>query len=306
MEKDIIKAEDPTPVKTIKCLNCGTEFKGNFCPECGQRADTGRFTIRAMFDNIIRTLFSIDGGVWVTIKSLFTRPGDMMTDILDGKRKKYFSPFPMLLFALSLYIIIFTFTGSQKDISDALLAVNEKGNVARQLRDTIPDVKKLIDEDAKDIHKIEYDVELNDEVGKDVEKTIKWCLDFYLNNFTTVFILTIPFYIFSARVCFGRNNRKKYYRGEYCIPIIYSLVIVVFYRCLTSIAFYFSDLVFESMEKFNTAVTIIAFTACFKKMMGFSVIKMAWRSFLLNAFYIMVVFGLALLAIVIYAIIIVV
>ena len=43
---------------TIKCLNCGTEFEGKFCPECGQSAKTGRFTMRFIFENLMEAILS--------------------------------------------------------------------------------------------------------------------------------------------------------------------------------------------------------------------------------------------------------
>lgn len=275
--------------KITKCLNCGTEFNGKFCPECGQRADTERFTIKAMVKNLIMTMLSIDGGVWVTIKSLFTRPSQMIIDILEGKRKKYFSPFPMLLLTLSLYIVIFSFTGSKKNSYENIFSKDNTEITVEPDQILSPDVNDEIDDD--------------DDIEGDIERIFKWCMNRYQNNYTTVFILTIPFYIFSARVCFGKNNRKKYYRGEYCIAIIYALVMVVFYRCLTSMVFYFSTSAFEMMERLNMWVTIAAFTACFKKMMGFSVIKMIWRSFLLNVFYAIIMAALVFLAIILYTVI---
>ena len=94
----------------MKCLNCGNEFEGNYCPECGQSAETGRFTMKFIFENLAAAIISRDGSIWFTLKNLFTRPGSMITDILGGKRKKYFSPFPMLFFALTLYILITSVT----------------------------------------------------------------------------------------------------------------------------------------------------------------------------------------------------
>ena len=295
MEKEIIKSEDTKPVKTIKCLNCGTEFKGNFCPECGQRADTGRFTVRFLFENLLKGILSNDGGVWITLKSLFTKPGQMMVDIINGKRKSYFSPFPMLFLTLSLYVIIFTFTGSEKYKFDDLYPDEQ------QIDSPKTETPDASDESDKHSYTVELNLDYEDE---NIDNTIKWCLRFYNNNYTTVFILTIPFYILAARVCYGKKNRKRYNRGEYCIPIIYSLILVVLYQCLTSIAFYFSQSVSETMDKYSALVTIVAFTVCFKKMMEFSVIKMLWRSFLLNAFYVMLMIVLVLLAILVYAIVI--
>lgn len=265
--------------KTTKCLNCDTEFEGNFCPECGQRADTGRFTVRFIFENLLKAILSNDGGVWITLKSLFTKPGQMMVDIINGKRKSYFSPFPMLFLTLSLYVIIFTFTGSNNKNYDELHLDDNKKEIK----------KEIATEPASSSHQYSVDVELDDELAENVEGLAKRCLKFYDNNYTVIFILTVPFYIFAARVCYGKKNRKRYNRGEYCIPIIYSLIIVVLYQCLTSIAFYFSDAIYDTMDDLNPLVTIAAFTACFRKMMEFDVAKMVWRSFLVHVFYYVVV-----------------
>lgn len=268
--------------KVTKCLNCGTEFNGKFCPECGQRADTGRFTIKFMFQNFILGILSNDGGVWFTIKNLFTRPGQMMVDIINGKRKSYFSPFPMLFLTLSLYIVVFSFTGSKKNLYDQL----------------------FYDEDISEIVEFneEMPADLQDARYKNVENNVRWLLHFYDNNYTAIFIITIPFYIFSARVCYGKKNRKKYYRGEYCIPIVYSLIMVVLYQCITSIAYYFSETVFNTMESLKMWGTIAAFTVCFKKMMEFSYVKMAWRSFLVYIVYLGIMAFLVLFVVILYAV----
>ena len=157
MEKDIIKAENPQPVKTTKCLNCDTEFEGKFCPECGQSADTGRFTIRFIFENLLKAILSNDGGVWITLKSLFTRPGQMMVDIINGKRKSYFSPFPMLFLTLSLYVIIFTFTGSKENKYDELYSGDAKKEI-KKIYEKQEDFLKLHDNLQYEFNK-DYSVE---------------------------------------------------------------------------------------------------------------------------------------------------
>ena len=108
-----IQAEDQIEVKTTKCLNCGTEFEGNFCPECGQDAKTSRFTLRFIWSNLLSAVLGRDGGIGYTIKNLFSRPGKMIVEILEGKRRKYVSPFPTLFLALTLYVLIFTATGTK-------------------------------------------------------------------------------------------------------------------------------------------------------------------------------------------------
>ena len=246
----------------ITCLNCGTEFHGKYCPECGQRADTERFTIKWIFQNLIMSFLSIDGGVWITIKSLFTRPGQMMVDILNGKRKKYFSPFPMLFLVLSFYVLIFTFTGSERSKIDQYSLNNDTEIVAAEA--------ELDDEDVLD---------------EEFNEGFIWFFELYSSHYTTIYILSIPIFVFCARICFGKRNRRRYYWGEYSIPIIYSLIIIIFYRCLTSIAFYFSPDIADKMTSFNPILSILAISACFKKMLEFSVVKTIWRSILLYGIY---------------------
>lgn len=246
---------------TTKCLNCGTEFHGKFCPECGQRADTQRFTIKSIFQNFILGILSNDGGVWITVKSLFTHPGQMMIDILNGKRRSYFSPFPMLFLTLSIYVIISTFTGSYVKFSKSIFDDDEEIVVTAD--DTNPD---------------------NIEAQR-VLYILKQTLEFADNHYSLVYILTIPVYLFSARICFGKKNRKRYNWGEYCIPMIYSLIMVVLYRCLPAIVYSFSPKYSGIMGNYTFLVNIATATACFRKMLDFGYRKMIWRSFLLMILY---------------------
>ena len=247
--------------ETIKCLNCETEFQGDFdfCPKCGQKAQTERFTIKSMAKNLFLSIFSIDGGVWITVKSLFTRPGQMVLDIINGKRKRYFSPFPMLLLALSFYIIIFSFTGS------------EKSKIKRNYNTGVVESENKSDKDFIDDEKFDYAL-------------VKF-FTFYTNHYTTVYILTIPIFVVCARICYGRKNRKRYYWGEYCIPIIYAMIMVTFYRCLTSIMFYFSVDFYEKVTNFTPLITTVALFFCFKKMLEFGVINTILRSCFVYGIY---------------------
>lgn len=246
---------------TTKCLNCGTEFHGKFCPECGQRADTQRFTIKSIFQNFILGILSNDGGVWITVKSLFTHPGQMMIDILNGKRRSYFSPFPMLFLTLSIYVIISTFTGSYVKFSKSIF--DDDKEIVVTADDTNPD---------------------NIEAQR-VLYILKQTLEFADNHYSLVYILTIPVYLFSARICFGKKNRKRYNWGEYCIPMIYSLIMVVLYRCLPAIVYSFSPKYSGIMGNYTFLVNIATATACFRKMLDFGYRKMIWRSFLLMVLY---------------------
>lgn len=279
MENEIqaeVQTETQPEVKTTKCLNCGTEFEGKYCPECGQSADTGRFTPQFILENLRSAIIGNDGGIWYTFKSLFIRPGAMIVEILNGKRKKYFSPFPMLFFMLTVYILLFTLTGSKSDMQ-----TTEKNNL-----DTEEEIDPSLEEYARVV--VLGINEFNRLVGLGYK--------FYNNHYTAVFMLTLPFFLFATRVLYGKDNRKRYFRTEYLVAIVYSMVMEVVYRCLVSIVYLYSARVSEALDRLVPLVIVVAFTACFHKMLGFSIGKTAWRSVLAVVLY-YVILGTVLLII---------
>ncbi len=267
MENEI-QTKAQTETKTTKCFNCGNEFEGNFCPECGQDAKTGRFTMHFVFENLLAAFISKDGGIWFTLKNLFTRPGAMIVEILQGKRRRYFSPFPMLFSVLTVYILLYTFTGSRGDIQ----AMEQK----------IMESEVAIDNEVDE--KTQNALTNVNEIKRLVGKGLKM----YYTHYTAVTMLTIPFFLFVTRLWYGKNNRKRYYRAEYLVAITYSMVMVVLYRCLSSLVYLISHNVSDNMGGFIPIAIIIAFTACFRKMLGFSVVKTAWRSLLALVLYYMI------------------
>lgn len=93
---------DPT-VKT--CANCGCEHDGRFCPQCGMPANRKRLTIK----NVILNFLDIWGfgsrPMFRTIGQLFTRPGYMIRDYLNGHYLRFFPPFKMLVVLTLLFVV---------------------------------------------------------------------------------------------------------------------------------------------------------------------------------------------------------
>lgn len=88
------------------CENCGMEFKGEYCPRCGQTIHVKRFQMRNILKSIYKDLFNLEDGFLFTLKELFWRPGYMIRDYLQGKRKPYFKPFQLLFVLGALYFIL--------------------------------------------------------------------------------------------------------------------------------------------------------------------------------------------------------
>ena len=110
-------------------------------------------------------------------------------------------------------------------------------------------------------------------------------------------MLTLPLFLFAARICYGKSNRKRYYRAEYLVAITYSMVIMVIFLWLESLMYLFSHSFSEKMGSYMPLAFAIAFTVCLQKMMGFSIVKTAWRSLLTVALYYITLGVIALIGI---------
>lgn len=280
IQPEIVKSE----AHVTRCLNCGKEFEGNFCPECGQSAETGRYTFKFIWENFIAALIGRDGGIWFTFKNLFTRPGAMMVDMLNGKRKPYFSPFPLLFFTLTVYVLLFTFTGSKGNINEMQLEYNEMQEEYQEMKE-----EESAHYEEKTQQAINFVNELQRLTGKG--------LNFYITHYTTVFMLTLPIFLFATRMWYGKINRKRYYRAEYLVVISYSMVMVVLCRCIISLVYLFSTQVSDKMGDLMPFIITAAFTVCFRKMLGFNLTKTIWRSLLaVGLYYVMLVSAIVLIA----------
>lgn len=90
-----------------ECQNCRTPLDGDYCGNCGQRnVDLERPVWRLVAD-VIKETFEVDGRTWLTIKTLFRRPGALTSEYLAGRRRKYTSPLRLyLVTSISFFVLV--------------------------------------------------------------------------------------------------------------------------------------------------------------------------------------------------------
>lgn len=89
------------------CATCGTHFRGNYCPRCGQASRIGRFSFKTGVLNFMDVWGLGNRGMFRTIRDLILRPGYMIRDYLSGMQMAYFPPFKMF-FLLAAFSILVT------------------------------------------------------------------------------------------------------------------------------------------------------------------------------------------------------
>lgn len=104
------------------CKNCETLFEGKFCPNCSQKANTHRFTIKHFLHDLFHAVTHTDKGILFLIRELLRRPGKVAREYNVGKRKKYFNPITFLLITMALQ----TYTIKKTDFFGSFIDSSKK------------------------------------------------------------------------------------------------------------------------------------------------------------------------------------
>lgn len=87
----------------IECKNCYQTFKGHYCNNCGQTAETHKINIHFLWHDIQHGLLHFDKGILYSLKQLFTRPGHSVREFIEGKRVRHFKPLSLVVVLATLY-----------------------------------------------------------------------------------------------------------------------------------------------------------------------------------------------------------
>lgn len=87
----------------ITCKNCNQTFKGHYCNNCGQSADTHKINGHFLWHDIQHGLLHFDNGIPYSIKQLFIRPGHSIREFIEGKRVRHFKPLSLVVVLAALY-----------------------------------------------------------------------------------------------------------------------------------------------------------------------------------------------------------
>jgi Protein of unknown function (DUF3667) len=92
------------------CPNCETILKAddNFCPNCGQENHDLKVPIGHLIYETIENITHFDTKLWNTLKAVFSKPGKITTDFLEGKRARHVHPIRLYIFVSFLYFILVT------------------------------------------------------------------------------------------------------------------------------------------------------------------------------------------------------
>lgn len=98
------------------CENCGQEFKGHFCPKCGQEVTEFSRPFGFVLYDFVGNFFAFDTRFFQTFKFLLFRPGFLASEFFKGRRVRYSPPFRIFVFlSFVLFILLQSLTERSLD-----------------------------------------------------------------------------------------------------------------------------------------------------------------------------------------------
>jgi hypothetical protein len=89
------------------CPNCGRVMDEEYCPRCGQkRLHDGDLSLAHAWHHLFHEILHLDGRLLTTIKVLFTRPGQLSVDFLEGRRARHIHPIQLFLLFSTMFFLV--------------------------------------------------------------------------------------------------------------------------------------------------------------------------------------------------------
>lgn len=116
--------------ETIICPNCGFAATKNYCAQCGQETHLHKETFLGMLTHFVGHYFHYDSKFWVTLKTLFTKPGKLTVAYWEKKRMRFIPPISLYIFvSIVFFFLFFSTVGSEKTMRNSM-AISAKDSVA--------------------------------------------------------------------------------------------------------------------------------------------------------------------------------
>lgn len=96
-----------------QCENCHSPLYGEFCRDCGQRADSPIRSLPRLTREALDHMFSADSRILRTLRDLLIRPGALTRRYLDGGRVHYTPPFRLYILLSLVFFLGLSLIGGQ-------------------------------------------------------------------------------------------------------------------------------------------------------------------------------------------------
>src|SRR5690242_19557317 len=88
------------------CKNCGAHVNGTYCSHCGQKITLERISFHYISHEVTHFFTHFEKGFAFTSWNMLAKPGKVVTEFVEGKRKKYQPPVSFFLIWITIYLLL--------------------------------------------------------------------------------------------------------------------------------------------------------------------------------------------------------
>lgn len=242
----------------MNCKNCQHPLPddANFCVECGAKVVRERITLKRLLVDLASNAFVWDNKYFVTVWTLYVRPGKVLRDYIGGVRKRYVAPFPFVAIGAAISLLIFNwfaedYLSLMEEIAKQQVEVME--SMAENLveADSIgatldssnvgivtDSLQAGITDDSLSTEGLDMQVSSEHPLGADFEQqqlaTMQIVQSNILKYYNWFMFALLPVYTLMARLTFGKRTNfaeqliiNAYIQGAVFIPTIILFVIAL-------------------------------------------------------------------------------
>jgi hypothetical protein len=112
------------------CKNCQTQFKGKYCPECGQAVDEHDRPFSILIYDFLGDFIAFDSRFYKTFIYLVKRPGFLTNEYFNGRQVRYSPPIKVFIFTSFVLFFLLQIQTTNK-LSKALSKEVKAGKVQK-------------------------------------------------------------------------------------------------------------------------------------------------------------------------------
>ncbi len=87
------------------CTNCGAALAGPFCHACGQKRTHLHKPFWELIEDFLHSVLHFDGRMWLTLRALFLKPGQLTLDWIDGRQVRHVPPIRLFIFTTLVLVL---------------------------------------------------------------------------------------------------------------------------------------------------------------------------------------------------------
>jgi hypothetical protein len=101
-----------TTVHNWTCVTCGQQAAESFCANCGEKQlHNHDFSLGHVLAEAAEAFFHIDSKIFLTLKTLIKKPGQLTAEFFLGRRKPYMSPLQTFFVCNLIFFVLQPLTG---------------------------------------------------------------------------------------------------------------------------------------------------------------------------------------------------